>query len=551
MSRPPYRRSPRRPKLVTGRAVGLDVGTHAVRAVEVAFGRDDATITRFGQVALPLGAVVDGEVVDQHAVASAIRRLWAQCRFRTRNVVVGLANQRVIVRQAEVPALPEEDLRLALRYQAGDLVPFPIDDALLDCRVLEPVEVGPDEDQRVRILLVAAQREMVMSVLDAVVSAGLTPVLVDLAPFALLRAFAHDVTTDGDAEALVCIGAGVTTVVVHESGVPRFVRMLLVGGASVTDAIATELQVGVDAAEELKRSADSRADALVDQQVAALVTEVQGSLDYYVAQADSAPLRRVLVTGGGSRLAGLAERLQAAVGAPVEIGHPLMAARVGRTGVPESKLIDAEPMLAVPIGLALAGRPGQGRPLSLLPGELTVARTERRRTAFAGAGVAVMAGLLATGWTVRQGDVNAEQAKARLASGRTKAILARSGRQTAVPVTAQVGQRRALVRTALTDDVSWDVVLQRIAGVMPDDAWLTSMSAAKGKNGIAVTFSGKGADQSSTARWLMAMQGVDLLSGLWLPQSTRSGNDVQFTSTAMLTPAARVDRASYYEGSGR
>ncbi|MCU1461977.1 MAG: type pilus assembly protein PilM [Acidimicrobiales bacterium] len=551
MSRPPTRRARRRPHLVTGRAVGLDIGTHAVRAVELAFGRDDATITRFGQVALPAGAVVDGEVVDGHAVATAIRRLWSECRFRTRRVIVGLANQRVIVRQAEVPALPEEDLRLALRYQAGDLVPFPIDDALLDCRVLEPVDVGEDEDPRVRILLVAAQRDMVLSMLGAVESAGLQPVLVDLAPFALLRTFDPDIASDGGAEALVCIGAGVTTVVVHEAGVPRFVRMLLVGGASTTEAIAAELQIGLDAAEELKRAGDARVDELVDRQLAALVDEVQGSLDYYVAQVDTAALRRVVVTGGGSLLAGLAERLQATVGAPVEVGHPLLAARVGRTGVPEARLIDAEPMLAVPIGLALAGRPspGQGRPLSLLPDELAAARVERRRTALAGTGVVVLAGLLMAAWTTRAGDVDAQRAKARLANGRAAAIVARSGRQTTVPLATQVGQRRTLVKGALTDDVAWDAVLQRIAGVMPNDSWLVSFSATKGKSGTAVTFSGFGADQSAAARWLIAMQDVDVLSGLWLPQSTKSGNGVQFTSTATLTPAALTNRLGIYTGS--
>ena len=174
------------------------------------------------------------------------------------------------------------------------------------------------EDPRARILLVAAQRDMVMSLLTAVESAGLTPVMVDLAPFALMRAVAAEgasgehiggedaVEDDGEghAEALVCIGAGVTTVVVHEAGVPRFVRMLLVGGGSITEAIASELRIGLDAAEELKRSGDARVDGLIDRQITALVDEVQGSLDYYVAQVESAALRRVVLTGGSSLLAG-------------------------------------------------------------------------------------------------------------------------------------------------------------------------------------------------------------------------------------------------------
>src|SRR5439155_8507897 len=193
-----------------------------------------------------------------------------------------------------------------------------------------------------------------------------------------------------------------------EAGVPRFVRMLLVGGGSITEAIASELRIGLDAAEELKRSGDARVDGLIDRQITALVDEVQGSLDYYVAQVESAALRRVVLTGGSSLLAGLAERLQAGVRTPVELGHPLLAARVGRTGVPEDRLVDAEPMLAIPVGLELAGRqgPGQARPLSLLPEELAAARAMRRRTALAGTGVVALAAALMASWGLPQPAVS-------------------------------------------------------------------------------------------------------------------------------------------------
>src|SRR2546421_12989724 len=100
------------------RAVGLDVGTSAVRAVELVLGREQVTLTRFGQVALPPGAVRAGEVVDAPAVASAIRRLWREAGFRARSVVVGGGNQRVVVRQAALPDMGTEDMRSALQFLA-------------------------------------------------------------------------------------------------------------------------------------------------------------------------------------------------------------------------------------------------------------------------------------------------------------------------------------------------------------------------------------------------------------------------------------------------
>src|SRR3954471_11492543 len=148
------------------RAVGLDVGTSAVRAVELVLGREQVTLTRFGQVALPPGAVRGGEVVDAPAVSSAIRRLWREAGFRNRTAVLGVGNQRVVVRQADFPEMTAEDMRSALQFQAQDLIPIPIEDAILDFQVIE--HFPSTDGDMVRILLVAAQRDMVRSLLAGV-----------------------------------------------------------------------------------------------------------------------------------------------------------------------------------------------------------------------------------------------------------------------------------------------------------------------------------------------------------------------------------------------
>src|SRR5438270_2618107 len=119
------------------RAVGLDVGTSAVRAVELVLGREQVTLTRFGQVALAPGVVRNGEVVDPPAVAAAIRRLWREAGFRSRQVILGVGNQRVVARQADLPEMSEEDLRSALQFQAEELIPIPIEEAILDYQILE------------------------------------------------------------------------------------------------------------------------------------------------------------------------------------------------------------------------------------------------------------------------------------------------------------------------------------------------------------------------------------------------------------------------------
>lgn len=553
------------------RAVGLDVGTHAVRAAELALGRDDATLVRFGQVTLPPGAVRDGEVADPPAVAGAIRRLWSEAGFRARRVIVGVGNQRVIVRRAELPALSEEDLRSALQFEAAELVPIPIEESLLDFQVLERV-TGADGAEMVRILLVAAQRDMVRSLLAAVEGAGLEATLVDPVPFALLRALAsataHLASDRGPAEAIVDVGAGVTNVVVHEAGVPQFVRILAIGGASLTEAIAADLGVDLDTAEDLKRRArpgsldalEARAARLVEDRLRPLLDEIRGSVDFYLAQPEASPISRVLLSGGGSRLAGFAERLRQELDLPVEPAHPLLGLRVGRTGIPEDQLVDAEPLLATPIGLALAGRPPEaGRRLNLLPREVAAVREQRRAGALVAAGVGVLALGLGLVWGAGRGQVTAEREKADDA----EATVARLRSQ--VAGLQQVGQleqaleaRRRMVTAALADDVSWSRLLTQIATVIPNDVWLTSFSGQKSgraPDGTAtgtVNVSAMGFDHTSAARWLLRVGELPSLSGLWLPSSTRSGTGpeslVSFQSTAELTPAAHVDRSRRYLG---
>ncbi len=343
--------------------VGLDIGTSGVRAAQLVLGKRGTTLERFGQVALPAGAVRDGEVVEPDVVAAAIRQLWAQARLTGRKVVVGVANQKVVVRQVDLPWLPIAELRSSLAFQVQDHIPMPVEQAILD---VHPVEERTDDSggRVLRVLLVAAARDMVAGTLEAVRQAGLEPSMVDLTSFAVLRS---QVTASGplavQAEALVDIGASVTNIVVHQGGVPRFVRILLMGGADITDAVAERLGVATEEAEALKRT---RGLALVAAQVdahpanraiestgGALVEEVRGSLDYYLAQPDAARIGRVVLSGGGSRLTGISARLAASTRLPVELAAPLSVLKVGRTGLTGEQLAVVEPIVTVPVGLAL------------------------------------------------------------------------------------------------------------------------------------------------------------------------------------------------------
>jgi type IV pilus assembly protein PilM len=559
------------------RTVGLDVGTNAVRAVEISLGRAGPVVERVGQVALPYGAVVAGEVVDAPAVASALRRLWKEVGFSSRKVVVGVANARVVARVAELPDMPDQEIRSSLEYQVQDLIPIPVNDAVVDHQVLERVPTA--EGAALRLLLVAAHRDMLRSLLAALEGAGLAAARVDLVPFALIRALYDenalglgDEADDPRAnlpQAIVGVGAGVTNVVIHEHGLPRFVRTLPTGGNAIAEALASDLELDLDTAEGLKRSLDTRhltgpdgerAVAVASSALSPVVDEVRGTLDYYVSSPEGGPLGGVTLTGGGARLPELADRLCDSLGVPVVCGNPLEGIGLGRTGFPPEVLRAEADLLTVPLGLALSGEPvARGvRRITLLPREVVESQAQRRQLALAmgllaGFGVLLMALTL-----FRNGAVDEARSAADREEARTETLQEETASlQDVSELADRVGQRRSTAESTLEGDVAWTRLVQEVATAMPNDVWFTSLNAnrdiAAGSPGT-VTFEANGFDESSAARFLQRLQELPSLQDVWV--STVTTNDesgttdglVQFSSDASLTEAAGSDRAEQLPG---
>jgi type IV pilus assembly protein PilM len=306
--------------------------------------------------------VRDGEVVDVGTVAQALKQLWSSARFSTKKVVLGVANQRVIVRQVDLPWLPPSEMRQSLAFQVQDYIPIPVEQAVLDFHPLEEF-TNENGGRMLRMLLVAADRDMVNGALRAVQQAGLSPMMVDLTPFALLRSLAPVAIrgNDSESDAYVNVGASITNIVVHQGGVPRFVRILVMGGNDITDAVAERLGVSSEQAESVKAQigmlaatdASHPAARVIEQAGSQWVEEVRGSLDYYAAQPGAARLNRIILTGGGSQLAGLADRLANATRLAVEPASPYASLKLGKLGLSAEQLQYVQPLVAVPVGLAM------------------------------------------------------------------------------------------------------------------------------------------------------------------------------------------------------
>jgi type IV pilus assembly protein PilM len=486
------------------RLIGLDVGTNAVTIAEVTPGTPPR-LELFAQVALPRDAMREGEVADESAVADAVARLRAEVGIKKASVRVGIASPRVIVRQVEMPLMTRDELASALQFQASDLIPISIEDAVLDFAILGTNQPGlPDDgvaaEPTMQVLLAAAQEATVLRLVAAVEAGGLQVGAVDLIPLALTRALARPVPVPAavagggvalderpGAEGIVSFGGGVTSIAVHEAGVPRFVRVIGSGGRELTDAIASELEVPPETAEALKRALGAaatdemvmRARGAIDRPLSVLLDEVRSSIDYYRNQAGAARLSRVMVTGGSALLQGLPERLAALVGVPVEPAYMRDLLRIGDIGFAPDDLPRLEPYLPAAVGLALGGA-GAGVVVDLLPrtrragGAKARPRLNSKVAAGVAAAVVVFGGLT----YLQHGKVSS--AKSRRSGAETKVaklqnqighVLAASSPR------GQVANLQPQVAQLLGGDVAWTRTVDDVGAALPAGVWLTTFQA--------------------------------------------------------------------------
>jgi type IV pilus assembly protein PilM len=343
-------------------AIGLDIGASAVRAAQVSGGKGGYVLNSFGQVALPQGAVVDGEIRDPGPVSEAISQLWKRAKIRGKKVVIGISNQRVVVRQVDFPYLEEKEFRSSLKFQAAEYIPMSVDDAQLDFIVLDDYTTESQEHM-MRVLLVAAATDMVQAFVDTASAGGVDAAGVDLVPFAVARAVspaARGESGVAGSEAIIDVGGSVTNIIIHQNGEPRFVRILLVGGDDTTNALAESISGSYEEAEALKMDlagggGTPEQRTVLERQVASLVDEIRGSLDYYLSQEDSEPVASVILTGGGSLTPGLREKLEQTLRTNVAAGTPIAQLGNNKSGLTADQVGQVEPISATAIGLAMGG----------------------------------------------------------------------------------------------------------------------------------------------------------------------------------------------------
>lgn len=331
--------------------VGLDLGSHVVKAVEITMEGAEPVLTGFARVEVPPGG-------DRSA---AIGQVFERGGFKSRNVVTSVAGQSVVVRYIAMVQMSDSELRQAIRFESDKYLPFDADEVAIDCqRLNRPPQAAEGDEEQMSVVLAACRNSVVEERVEEVSNQGLTPVAVDIDVFALANAWELADVTDQEFEseeehaiALVDIGASRTTINVMCDGEICFSREVGIGGSDMTQAVARRLGLEVIEAETIKRGPEGR-EAEISRAIAPvledLISEISLSLDF-VENRESLRVEEVLLSGGGCLAPGVVPFIEQSTGRPARMWNPVQALRLGARVDPDD-LAGCAPSLAVAVGLA-------------------------------------------------------------------------------------------------------------------------------------------------------------------------------------------------------
>jgi type IV pilus assembly protein PilM len=346
--------------------VGLDVGSTAVKAIELKRAGTRYRVTAFGTASVPKGSIVDGAILDASAVTEAIREIFQNKAFTSKEVVASLSGNAVIVKKISLPAMTDDELAGSIGWEAEQHIPFDIQDVNLDYQIVD--RTGQDGSKgAMEVLLVAAKKEKINGYTSAIAQAGRTPIVVDVDAFALQNAF--EINYDPEPGAVVMLlnaGASAINVNIVCGAQSLFTRDISIAGNAYTEAVQRELNLSFEAAERAKTGAAVPGITFDDvRPVLRAITdnvllEIQKTFDFFRATASSDRIDRIYLSGGTGAVDGLVEALEARFGAPVERLDPFRKVarprkKTTRTGSDDPESLSAASAVAVGLALRKAG----------------------------------------------------------------------------------------------------------------------------------------------------------------------------------------------------
>lgn len=339
--------------------VGLDIGSSAIKVAQLKESKGRYFLQKFGVKPLEPEVIVDGTVMDEGRVVSAIQELFEETNIKNKHVAVSISGHAVIVKKISLPPMPDEELEAQVKLAAEQYIPFDINEVNIDFHVLPP-DPSSDGQGDMAVILVAAKKDKINELTELVKTAGLIPMVMDVDAFAIenMHGINYPLAQE-ETTALVNLGASVMNVNIIRAGSSLFTRDIPLGGNRYTEAIQREMGLSFEEAEESKKKEGSGEPSgmsvgnVLDSVNAEVASEIARTVDYFKTSGANADLNRVLVCGGVARAKGLIQQLSDRMQVPVEMADPFAEIETTGCEMDPDLLAELAPAAAVGVGLAL------------------------------------------------------------------------------------------------------------------------------------------------------------------------------------------------------
>jgi type IV pilus assembly protein PilM len=338
--------------------VGVDIGTSAVKVIQVRESGRGIHLMKYGAEPLPPQSIVDGHVMNGEAVIDALQKIFKDLRITQRDVALSISGHSVIIKKLNLPLMKQDELEEQIQWEAEQHIPYEISEVEIDYNTLWQNEDLGQMD----VLLVAAKKDEIQDLVEVVRQAKLKPMVVDIDAFALQNVYDLNYGfNEGEIVALLNVGSSLTTVNILEGGVSQFTRDITNGGASITEEIQKQLQVSFEEAEAYKSGGGMNSSEVVPQEVDeiiigvvdALASEIQRSLDFFMATTNNSEVQRIFITGGTSKISYLRSAVERRSRVQVEPLDPFRRVLFDERQFNPEVLKSQAPQATICLGLAL------------------------------------------------------------------------------------------------------------------------------------------------------------------------------------------------------
>jgi type IV pilus assembly protein PilM len=345
------------------RLIGIDIGSHAIKIVEIDDTKKGMYLKNFGMIEIPHDSIVDGSIKEVEIVSSALKNLLTNLKIKNKNVATSISGYSVIVKKITIPKQEDKDLEQSIQSEAEQYIPFDINDVNLDFQILTSEKQETEEQEReevMDVLLVAAKKDMVEDYISLLHLTDLNPMVLDIDAFALQNAFEISNHEQSGCHALINIGAQQLTINVVKDGISIFTRDSSYGGSQITQEIRQKLDITYQEAEIIKlgaRQLETEKKSIVEEICSSTITtwaqEVKRALDFVATTFMDIKVENVLLSGGSSLMKGFSKYLGLETGLKIEMLNPFGNIEVREKSFDTTYVHSHAPIAAISIGLAL------------------------------------------------------------------------------------------------------------------------------------------------------------------------------------------------------